>query len=67
LESTKLVYQRLFLIVLGFFHRKDFFMKKLLTLFLCACFAVSVVGCGGGDAKKADTKKDDTTKKDDKK
>lgn len=42
-------------------------MKKLLTLFLCACFAVSVVGCGGGDAKKADTKKDDTTKKEEKK
>lgn len=42
-------------------------MKKLFTLVLVACFAFSVVGCGGGDkkddgkgkAKKTETKKEE--------
>ena len=43
-------------------------MKKLFTLVLVACFAFSVVGCGGGEAKKTEKKEDTkTVKKEEKK
>ena len=41
-------------------------MKKLLSLVLVVCFAVSVVGCGGGDTKKSGGEKK-TEKKEEKK
>ena len=40
-------------------------MKKLLTLFLCACFTFAVVGCGGGEEKKEEKKKTDSAEKKD--
>ncbi|MEC9091698.1 MAG: hypothetical protein VX438_03250 [Planctomycetota bacterium] len=41
---------------------RSFAMKKLFTLVLVACFAFSVVGCGGGDANKTQEKKTETKK-----
>lgn len=40
-------------------------MKKLFTLVLVACFAFSVVGCGGGETEKKEEPK--TEKKEEKK
>ena len=38
-------------------------MKKLLTLFLCACFTFAVVGRGGGEEKKTEKKETKTETK----